>query len=101
MPHPASAQLRFGPYPVPRFRYGRKVTDEARGDVQIVGISDARIPWPVGLKRSSRSVVLCGSLVNAVRRESATAIRYWWGVSAWMIKKWRSALGVEYKNAGT
>jgi hypothetical protein len=40
--------LLFGPYATPRFKYGRKVRCLMRGTVKIVGITDARIPWPIG-----------------------------------------------------
>jgi hypothetical protein len=35
-------------YPTPRFRYGRKVLCEVRGEVAITGVTDAPTPWPVG-----------------------------------------------------
>jgi len=100
MPHPASAKLRFGPYPTPRYKYRERVLDEARGQVGIVGTSDGRIAWPIGVRRGSRAVVLYSSLVSAVRRETAIAVRYWWGVSAFLIKKWRRALRVNPENEG-
>jgi hypothetical protein len=33
-------RLLFGPYRAPRFRYGRRVLCEERGEVIIVGLSD-------------------------------------------------------------
>jgi hypothetical protein len=36
--------LRYGPYETPRFKYGKKVQDECRGEVTIVGLSFGRIP---------------------------------------------------------
>jgi hypothetical protein len=32
-------KLRYGPYKTPRFKYGKKVQDEWRGEVKIVGLS--------------------------------------------------------------
>jgi hypothetical protein len=37
-------KLRYGPYKTPRFKYGKKVQDEWRGEVTIVGLSAGRIP---------------------------------------------------------
>src|SRR5262245_60697576 len=49
--------------------------------------------WPVGRKRQkgpiTRSIVLYGDLVKAVRRESAQAVAHWWGVSNFTVSKWR------------
>jgi len=95
-------KLHFGPYHTPPFRYGRKVDREYRGEVRIVGISAARIPWPVGLrKQGNGSPVLYGSLVRAVKREAACAVAHWWGVSPWLVNKWRRALGVPKHNEGS
>ena len=46
---PASTRfkLHFGPYRTPRFRIGAVVEDEVRGEVTIVGLTGARIPWPI------------------------------------------------------
>jgi hypothetical protein len=41
-------RLLFGPYVAPPFEYGAIVRDEVRGDVEIVALSDAPIPWPIG-----------------------------------------------------
>ena len=73
---------------------------EARGEVQIVGISDAKIPWPVGAVRGGKSPVLYKALVRAVRREAACAVMHWWGVTPWLVNKWRRALGVPRTNDG-
>ena len=40
-------KLLFGPYCTPRFRVGAVVRCAVRGEVRIVGLSDAPIPWPV------------------------------------------------------
>jgi hypothetical protein len=37
-------------------------------------------------------------LARAVRKESAAAVAYWWGVSFPTVIKWRNALGVNRKN---
>ena len=67
-------RLRFGPYRTPRFRYGKIVSCEVRGEVRIVGLSDALIPWPIGQKGRARSLVVFGALGKAVRREAAVAV---------------------------
>src|SRR5262249_52410889 len=38
----------LGTYRTPRFEYGDVVTCARRGDVRIVGLSEAPIPWPIG-----------------------------------------------------
>src|SRR5262249_25716201 len=66
----------LGSYATPAFDYGDVVTCARRGDVRIVGLSEAPIPWPIGqrLPRGrARALVLYGDLAEAVRRESAPA----------------------------
>jgi hypothetical protein len=94
-------KLLHGPYRAPRFRYGATVACQAYGLVKVVGVTSARIPWPVSLRGSSRVLVLYGSLVRAVRRESNQAVAYWWGVSGQTVTKWRKALSVATTNEGT
>jgi hypothetical protein len=57
------------------------VQDARKGDVKIVGLSDAPIAWPIGLKHTSRSPVLYGGLIKAVRKESKQAVGKARGVS--------------------
>lgn len=89
-------KLHFGPYRAPRFRYGADTFCEVRGEVQIVGLSSSRIPWPLGRRRghSSRGLVVYGALAKAVRRESNQAVAHWWGVTGQTVTVWRKALGV-------
>jgi hypothetical protein len=95
----------LGTYHTPRFRYGRRVQCQVRGNVTIVGLTDARISWPVcsGVGESSgrTSLAVYKDLARAVRRESAQAIAHWWGVSVQTVSKWRKVLGVEQNNTGT
>jgi hypothetical protein len=70
-------KLLFGPYETPLFEYGEIVRCECRGEVKIVGITDAKIPWPIGQKGSSRSLVIYCSLAEAVRRESNLAVAHY------------------------
>jgi hypothetical protein len=61
----------LGKYKTPRFRYGRKVLCEVRGEVTICGLSDAPIPWPIGKRgRSRNSLIVFKDLSKAIRRES-------------------------------
>jgi len=94
-------RLRFGRYRTPRFRYGAKVEDARRGRVKIVGITDAPIPWPIGMKRGGKSPVLYGALIRAVQRESNQAVAHWWGVSGQTVTASKKALGVPVTTEGT
>lgn len=95
-------KLLFGPYRTPRFQFGDLAFCNVRGQVKIVGLTDARIPWPKGRTgKRSRAIVLYGVLAQAVRRESAQAVAYWWGVGQDTVCKWRKALGVPAVNEGT
>ena len=96
MTFPTSRKLRFGPYATPRFRYGSTVADECRGEVVVVGLSAGRIQWPLGRVpgNSNRALIVFGGLARAVRRESAAAVAYHWGVTGQTVSKWRKAMGV-------
>jgi len=75
----------LGNYKTPKFRIGDVVNCARRGEVRIVGLSDAPIPWPLGqLPKGGRrpALLLSGDLAEAVRRESAEAVTYFWGVKA-------------------
>ena len=93
-------KLYFGPYRTPLFRIGQHVEDERRGLVRIVGVSDGKIPWPIGYAPGGNSLVLYKGLARAVRREAAAAVMHWWGVGQLAGNKWRRALGVPRWNDG-
>lgn len=95
------AKLRFGPYRTPQFEYGDVVIDSVRGEVVIDRITDAKIPWPIGMRRGARSPVVYGDLERAIRGESNGTVCHWWGITPQTVTKWRKALGVETLNAGT
>ena len=59
--------LLFGPYRAPKCRRGSRLFCEARGDVVVHRMTDARIPWPVGKRGRALSPVVCGDLARAVR----------------------------------
>jgi hypothetical protein len=95
-------RLRFGPYRTPRFQYGKTVWCEVRGEVRIVGLSDALIPWTMGRKGNGRpALVVYGDLAKAVRRESNLAVAHHWGVTGQTVTRWRKALDVDPINEGT
>src|SRR5437867_2994389 len=72
---------------------------EMRGTVKAGGYSDGAIPWPV--KWGTRSLILCGELVTAVKQESEVAVGHHWGVSITVVQNRHRALGVEMCNTGT
>jgi hypothetical protein len=89
----------LGKYRTPRFRYGRKVFCEVRGEVTICGLSDAPIPWPIGKRgRSRNSLIVFKDLES---REPNQAVAYWWGVTPQTVSKWRKALSVGIATEGT
>lgn len=99
-------RLRFGPYPIPCFKYGDIVMDEVRDcEVVIVDISNGRIPWPMGRLREQKGgrpgVVVYGALVDAICEESNQAVAHWWGVTIAVVSRWRRALGVKGTTKGT
>lgn len=92
---------RVSTYKTPKFRYGAVVFDEVRGEVEIVGLSDAPIPWPIGKRKQGKSLVVYQDLAKAVRSESNATVCELWGITPQTVTKWRKALGVERINAGT
>jgi len=93
-------QLHFGPYETPEFRYGAAVECRLFGEVTVTGLSDAPIPWPLTTRQGGSSLVLFGDLARAVECEAACAVAHWFGVSTWMVRKWRRSLGVPARNNG-
>jgi hypothetical protein len=94
--------LYFGPYETPRFKYGAMVTDESRGRVKIVGLSDARIPWPIGKGGRVKSLVLYKGLARGSCGAQGTRPGdHWWGMGFKPVTRWRKALHVKHDNVGT
>jgi len=92
-------KLLHGPYRAPRLRVGDRATCLLRDcDVVVTSWSDAPIPWPrcraLDSGGGGSGLLLAGDLGEAVRRESAAAVRHWWAVSALQVWKWRKVLGV-------
>jgi hypothetical protein len=94
-------RLLYGPYRTARVRLGSVRFCEVRGEVTIVGITDARIPWPVGKTLRAKSLVIFGALARAIRRESNAVVCHWWGVTPQTVTKWRNALRVGAVTEGT
>ena len=93
MGHPSRYELLFGPYHLPVFKYGDVVMCERRGQGTLCGLSHGSIPWLVGKCDNHKALVLCGDLVEAVKREASLAIQYWWGVSYETVWRWRKSAG--------
>jgi hypothetical protein len=91
----------IGTYSTPRFRYGVRVICGRRGQVEIVGLTDALIPWPIGKRGRSKAIVLYGDLAEAAKLESAAAVGHWFGVGSDTVWKWRVALGIGATTEGT
>lgn len=57
----ARYRLIGGPYKAPRVKIGQIMECAVRGDVRIVGMTDASIPWPIGQTKRAKSLVISGS----------------------------------------
>src|SRR5262245_4370157 len=91
----------IGTYKTPRVRLGRWVRCALRGEVEVVEYTDAPIPWPVGKADAHKSIIVFKDLVTAIKRESAQAVGYWWGVKSHTVWRWRKALGADRSTEGT
>jgi hypothetical protein len=98
-------KLYLGPYTTPRFKYGQVVWCESRGWMKIVGLSDAKIPWPIGRLVTSPtgrdSLIIFRGLKRAIERESIQAVAHWWGIHTHTVSRWRSVLEVTRETPGT
>ena len=86
-------QLRFGPYVTPVVVPGAIVECEVRGLVNIVGLSNGPIPWPIGEQDGREEPIVFKSLARAVRQESPTAVAAAWGVNVALAERWKAACG--------
>lgn len=89
-------RLLCGPYEAPPVRRGEVLEGFIVG-----GFTDAPIPWPYRKWTGKRSLILTGDLERAVRCESEIAIAHHWGVSTFMVWRWRKKLGVGRITEGT
>jgi hypothetical protein len=51
-----------------------------RGEVEVVGLHEAPVPWPVGKRGRAKSLAVFQGLARAVRRGSEVAVAHHWGV---------------------
>ena len=65
----------LGRYRIPRVRYGQTVRCLLRGAVEVVGLHDGPIPWPVGKRGRHQANIVFKDLAKAVRRESGAGGR--------------------------
>jgi hypothetical protein len=90
--------LVAGPYRPPRLKIGDRTTCLYRDrNVIVTGLSSAPIQWPrcCAVDVGGHSGLLVEEvLLRAIRTESAMALRYWFGVSGWVVWTWRKAFGV-------
>jgi hypothetical protein len=78
-----TAPRLLGNYTAPLVEIGQVVQCALRGEVEVVKLSAGPNQWPMGRyppNGNVRFLIVMGDLVEAVRRESAEAIRYWWRV---------------------
>ena len=90
-------ELLFGPYRAPALRVGDRALCLYKDClVKVTSWTDAPLSWPrcrpVDVPKSHPSLLVDEELARAVRHESAAALRYWWGVSALVVWKWRRVL---------
>jgi hypothetical protein len=94
--YPAPSMYRWfaGPYVAPPSPIGAMLHDEMLGDVKIVGKCKP-LSWPVTDYRGGEIPILCGDLVRAVCEEEEMAVAHYWGVSKYIVNKWREAIAGE------
>ena len=91
----------LGNYRTPKVRLGAFVRCLIRDEVEVVGLTDSPIPWPLGRTSRRPAIVVYAGLAKAIRRESAQAVAHWWGVRPLQVSKWRRPLGVGATTEGT
>jgi hypothetical protein len=65
-------------YTTPACRIGQRVRYAVFGEVEVVGYSEAPLPWPVCRRGKWRVPIVIRGLERAVRRESVQAVCHWW-----------------------
>jgi hypothetical protein len=81
-----------GPYTPPKASKGDKLRDLMLGDVEVEGMTDGLISWPGVTYRKQLIPVLAGDLVRAVCEEDELAVAHYWGISRYIVGRWRAAI---------
>jgi len=92
-------RLLHAPYDPPPLKRGDRATCLYRDcDVVITSWTDARISWQscraLHHKRGRPGLLVDSQLLRAIQTESEAAIVYWFGVSPFLVWKWRKAFGI-------
>jgi hypothetical protein len=90
--------LQHAPYVTPVIVRGAIVCCGVRGLVKMVGMSDAKIPWPIGQRDGKQALIVYKGLARALKSESAEAVSAWWGVRVSVVKSWQRQLN-EHEDA--
>ena len=96
-PSPQEFHWRAGPYQAPAAKLGATLHDERSGDVTVAGFTEAPIPWPAAEYRQARGQspllpILCGDLVRAVCEEDELTVSHYWGVTRYIVERWKEAI---------
>ena len=66
-----------------------------------MGITSDPIPWPIGQTKRAKTLVMFRDLAKALKKESATAICHWWGITEQTVTVWRKKLGISSGTLGS
>jgi hypothetical protein len=100
-----SHRLLYGPYERPIFAVGQKANCLVRGRVLIVGESTSGLPWPLCKPAKltgggKAGPIVTSELRRALEHESMWAISSAWGISRSSVRRWRKALGIDFRTEG-
>src|SRR5437667_312818 len=92
-------QLLFAPYQPPPLKRSDRAFCQYRDCLVVVtSWTDAPIPWPrcraLDSHGGGSGPLVDDELARAIQSESATAIRYWWGVNVNTVARWRRLFGL-------
>jgi hypothetical protein len=96
--YPPASQFAFraGPYVPPSVAKGTVIHDVDWGDVEVAGMTKTPIPWPGFSPPRGRHKglmpILFDGLVRAVVEEERAVVAHYWGVTPFMVNKWRKAV---------